>query len=75
MAHEDKDLLTNAARAIGSALGKVSTTLHLAESEPVAAAPPEKSATKQAITKKPVQKKAPKKTAARTKKSVKRTKT
>ena len=75
MANEDKDLLTNAARAIGSALGKVSTTLHLAESTPVAVTPLKKPATKKAITKKPAQKKAVKKAPVRTKKSVKRTKT
>ncbi len=73
MTNDDADLLTSAARAIGSALGKVSTTLHLAEAKPVVVAPPKKSAAKKA-TKKPAQKKATKKAAAPAKKAVKRTK-
>ena len=66
-------MLTGAARAIGSAIGKVSGTLHLAESKPVAAAQRKKSAAKKA-TKKPALKKAAKKAPAPAKKSAKRTK-
>ena len=72
MANEDDDLLTSAARAIGSALGKVSSTLHLAESKPAAPAP-RKSAAKSA-KKKPARKTVTKKSLAPAKKSAKRTK-
>ncbi len=70
---QDKGLLTNAARAIGSAIGKVSSTLHIAEAQPIAPAARKKAAAKKA-RKTPAPKKATKKALAPAKKAAKRSK-
>jgi len=64
----DDDLLTSAAKAIGTAIAKVNTTLHIAEPPPSAPAKKpavkKKSTQKKAAAKKPAAKKPPAKQAA-----------
>ncbi len=69
----NEDLLTSAARAIGSAIGKVSSTLHIAEPQPITAAVRKKAAAKKAKKTAPP-KKATKKALAPAKKAAKRNK-